>query len=300
MTERRACLILNRKHATRPPVEDAVRALRSSGFDVSVRIPWDQAAVPSVLDEAVRAGATRIIAGGGDGTINGLVNAMLTAEWPTDPCPELGVLPLGTANDFAKTLELPVMDLTACLRRACEAEARAVDVGKANDRYFINVASGGFGAQVTATTPPQVKKVLGGAAYALTGLATAMGLQPYRGSISVDGGDPVEGEMLLMAVGNARYAGGGFTVAPHASIEDGLLDVAILAHDEDFSVLRLASEFGAFEEGEGRYLYARQMETCTLEFDQTVHFNLDGEPYPVRRVDFSVLPGRLKLAWGSR
>ena len=98
------------------------------------------------------------------------------------------------------------------------------DVGRGNSRCFINVTSGGFGAEITATTPVEMKKRLGGAAYTLMGLIKVFNPQPYRGRLLVPGEEPVEGAMLVMAVGNNRLAGGGFEVAPKAKMDDGLLD----------------------------------------------------------------------------
>jgi YegS/Rv2252/BmrU family lipid kinase len=104
----------------------------------------------------LKAGATRIIAGGGDGTINDVVNALINRKGIARAT--LGILPLGTANDFARGFGLPVDDLGKALEVACTGAPRKIDVGKANDRLFLNVVSGGFGAEVTATTPQDMRK----------------------------------------------------------------------------------------------------------------------------------------------
>ena len=186
------CLVLHRKSANEPAVKEAVRHVRDAGYDLRVRIPWNKKDKPRVVREALAGGATRIIAGGGDGTINAVVNALVRKKEKRVK-PVLGILPLGTANDFAHGLGLPVKDLGQCLEIACSAAPRFIDVGKANSRYFINVTSGGFGAEITATTPVGMKKALSGVAYTIMGLIKAFDLKPYRGRLLVPGEEPVEG-----------------------------------------------------------------------------------------------------------
>ena len=290
------CLVLHRKSATRPEVKAAVQAVRGQGIKLRVRIPWNKKDKPRVVKEALRDGARRVIAGGGDGTINAVVNA-LVGKGKKKPKAELGILPLGTANDFARGLGLPVDDLAECLRIACTADAKKLDVGRANDHSFINVTSGGFGAEITATTPVDLKKALGGAAYTLIGLVKAFQLQPYRGRLLVPGEDPVDGEMLFMAVGNSRLAGGGFEVAPNARMDDGLLDRAMLVHHEDRELVRLTRELKTIDDPENKYVYYRQLPEFTLEWADGVHFNLDGEPTVETSMRFSVLPKHLRVCF---
>ena len=152
----------------------------------------DEAVASSMVKEAIARGAKRVIAGGGDGTINAVVNA-LVGKGKKNPKATMGVLPLGTANDFAHGLGLPCDDLKQCLEIACTAKAKPIDVGRANKRSFINVTSGGFGAEITATTPVGMKKALGGGAYTLMGLIKAFGLEPYKGRLLIPGREPIEG-----------------------------------------------------------------------------------------------------------
>ena len=221
------CLILHRKSDNEPVVKEAVKHVRSKGIDLGVRIPWNKKAKPKVVKEAIADGAKRVIAGGGDGTINAIVNA-LVGKGKKKPKVEMGVLPLGTANDFAHGLGLPCDDLKQCLEIACTAPAQVIDVGRANKRSFVNVNSGGFGAEITATTPIKMKKALGGGAYTLMGLIKAFNLEPYKGRLLIPGQEPIEGSMLFMAVGNSQLAGVGFELAPKAQLDDDLLDLAVI------------------------------------------------------------------------
>jgi len=190
-----------------------------------------------------------------------------------------------------------VDDLKRCLEIACTSPPKKIDVGRANSRCFINVTSGGFGAEITATTPVDMKRKLGGGAYTLMGLIKAFNLEPYGGRLLVPGEEPLEGDWLLMAVGNNRLAGGGFEVAPQARLDDGLLDLAVVRHQKDLQLTRLAAELKTPDAPDNRYLYYRQLREFTIESKQGVHFNLDGEPTQKTRLKFSVLPKHLQVVF---
>ena len=294
MTEK-ICLVLHRKSANEEAVKAAVKTVRKEGVDLQVLVPWNKKDKPRIVRELLKKSTGRVIAGGGDGTINAVVNA-LVGKGRERPTAILGILPLGTANDFARGCGLPSNDLTECLRIACTRAGRPTDVGKMNKRYFINVASAGFGAEITATTPIQLKKALGGGAYTLMGLAKVLQASPYTGRLLVPGEEPVSGEMMFMAVGNNRYAGGGFEVASQSSIDDGLLDLAVLRSGQTFSPATLAAEIKDPTNEENTSIYYRQLPEFTIEADQKLHCNLDGEPVLKRRLRFSVLPRYLDVA----
>ena len=289
-----SCLILHRKSSNEPAVKEAVKHVRRQGVDLRVRIPWNKKDKRRVVKEAIAAGAKRVVAGGGDGTINAVADA-LVGKGKKPPRATMGVLPLGTANDFAHGCGLPVDDLSRCLEIACTGEATPIDVGRMNKRSFINVASGGFGAEITATTPVDLKKALGGGAYTLMGLVKAFSLEPYQGRLLVPGEQPIDGSMLVMAVGNNRLAGGGFEVAPKAKLDDGLLDVAVVTHRTDVPATRLAAELKTPDDPKNQFVYYRQLAEFTIEAARDVHFNLDGEPTQQRRLEFSVLPRHLEV-----
>jgi diacylglycerol kinase family enzyme len=142
-----------------------------------------------------------------------------------------------------------------------------------------------------------MKKKLGGGAYTIMGLIKAFHLQPYTGRLLVPGEKPVEGAMVLMAVGNNRLAGGGFEVAPKGRLDDGLLDLAMILHDPKPQLTRLAAEFKTIDSPDNRVVYYRQLAKFTLECDKEVHFNLDGEPTLTNRIKFSVLPKHLGVVF---
>jgi lipid kinase YegS len=290
------CLICHRKSANEPYVKEAVKAVRKQGIDLRVLVPFNKAEKPRVVAEALDRGATRIIAGGGDGTINAVANALI-GNGESKPDVELGIFPLGTANDFARGLGLPFENLNECLRIACTRESRPIDVGKMNKRFFINVASAGFGAEITATTPVQLKKALGGGAYTLMGLVKALNMTPYTGRLVIPGQDPVSGSMLFMAVGNNHFAGGGFDVAPNAKLDDGLLDLVKVGLEPGEPLVSLKRELDNPMNPDNKHVGYMQLSEFTIEADRKMHCNLDGEPILRRKLRFSVLPRHLTVVY---
>lgn len=289
-------LVLHRKSANEPYVKEAVKTVLKQGLDLRVLVPFNKAEKPRIVAESIERGTERIIAGGGDGTINAVVNA-LVGNGEQKPKVTLGIFPLGTANDFAHGCGLPVEDLAECLRIACTRNGREIDVGVLNGRNFVNVASLGFGAEITATTPIQLKKALGGAAYTLMGMLKAMGATPYPGRVLIPGEEPIEGSMLFAAVGNNHLAGGGFDVAPKAKLDDGLLDLVVIRGDAGIQLGSIGKELEDPMNPDNVFIAYRQLAEFTIESDQKLHCNLDGEPIQKKNLRFSVRPKHLRVAY---
>jgi YegS/Rv2252/BmrU family lipid kinase len=149
-TAMRARLILNGKKADRPDVRAAVTQLRDSGHELEVRVTWERGDAARLVAEAAREGIERVIAGGGDGSVNEVAAELMALD--TADRPAMGILPLGTANDFATACRIPA-DAAAALALALTGNLVAVDLGQANARVFANVAAGGFGAAASRWPP---------------------------------------------------------------------------------------------------------------------------------------------------
>ena len=121
-----------------------------------------------------------VVAGGGDGTLNEVLHGLMELSYAARP--PLGIVPLGTANDFAAGCGIP-SDPAKALALCMKGEPIAIDVGKANEHWFINAASSGFGAEITATTSPELKRLLGAAAYTMMGAILAINLHHYQGRL---------------------------------------------------------------------------------------------------------------------
>ena len=267
--------------------------VRQSGIDVDVYIPWSRKDLRRFVRQGIKDGAQRIVAGGGDGTLNAVVNAMIWGD--ARPKASLGILPLGTANDFARGAGIDAKDLMGALELACTGSPTKIDVGRMNDQYFINVASAGFGAEVTATTPQDMKKLLGGMAYSIMGFVKAFQFEPYEGRLILPDGVVKEGSMLIMAVGNSRFAGGGYEVAPQASVTDGLLDVAVVSGLRPDNLSRMVEELRDPVNPRNEHLLYRQLSTFTIETGKPLHVNLDGEPIKGTHFEFQCCPEALSV-----
>jgi lipid kinase YegS len=291
-----ACLVLHGKVAMREDVRAAVRAVRDEGCRVEVRVTWEGGDAGRFARQAAEAGFGVVVAGGGDGTVNEVVGGLVegTEAAAADSLPSLGILPLGTANDLARACRIP-FDPSAALRLAVSGPAATVDVGRANGRCFLNVATGGFGAQVTVGTPEELKKILGRAAYLLTGLTRFSSIRPARGRMSAPR-FAWEGAFLVLAVGNGRQAGGGYEICPEALLNDGLLDVRLLPQlpsEEAPHVLGVLLRDGL--DAVQRTLVGARVPWLGIEAEEPLQINLDGEPITDTRFRFELLPRRLLM-----
>jgi lipid kinase YegS len=282
-------IILNGKKAGLSEVRSAVELLRQESAEIEVRVTWEKGDAERFVSKAGRDGVRRIVAAGGDGTINEVVNGLAGLE--KEKRPELAIMPLGTANDFASACNIPPVPLDA-LRLALQGKALAVDIVQANDRYFINVASGGFGSQITAETPPQLKNFLGGGAYALTAVLRSLNFTPSHGRLRARDTD-MEGAAVLGVVCNGRQAGGGQLLAPDACIDDGLLDIVVILAFPFADIAQVLQEIKSRDSGK----YVKRIRSSWAEsWPQEIRsVNLDGEPYEANHIRFEVVPGAIQL-----
>lgn len=283
-------IILNGKKAGYETVRSAISTLRKEQDDIAVRVTYEYGDVERFVHEAVRDGVKRLVVGGGDGSVNEIVDAM--AKLPRDERPELAILPLGTANDFATACQIPIDSLEA-LRLAVSGSAVSVDIAKANDRHFMNMATVGFGAQVTAETPVELKNFLGGGAYTLTGVLQAIKFVPYKGKIKTPDFES-EQTGVVAAVCNGRQAGGGQVLAPKAFINDALLDVVIISEVPLIDIPILLDEIKE-PSLHGRYVKYFQTPWIEGESENIIPVNLDGEPYQNKKIRFEVVPNAIDL-----
>lgn len=284
-------LILNGKVAQHRGLRGAVDRLRQQGVEVLVHVTWEAGDAQRHTELAARDERAIVVAGGGDGTVHEVVNGMLSAPRRVP----VAVLPLGTANDFAHAAGLPVDDLDAALALAARGTPSAIDVGVANGRYFVNMASGGIGARATTTTPPALKELLGGSAYALTALVESIGAEGPPVHIHTPG-ESFSTPVVVLAVGNARRCGGGHVLAPRALINDGHLDLLVVPDTDHERIVHLIADLAELRHGE-RAPHFRHFRLAgfSMECEVPIQVNLDGERCEATRFDFSVLPGAVDV-----
>lgn len=282
-------IILNGKKAALDSVRNAIYQVREDG-PVEVRTTWEKGDVQRLVHEASAEGCQRLVAGGGDGTVKEVADALMQLK--QEDRPELAILPLGTANDFATACGIPDNPLSA-INLAQTGKASSVDCIQANDQYFINVASGGFGAHVTANTPVELKNFLGGGAYTISGLIQAVKFVPYQGELRTPEGT-LKSKAIIGAACNGRQAGGGQQLAPNALIDDGLMDLVALL---DFPKEKLLQVIKEVQDPDinGDYVKRYRVSWAEWESDVVMPTNLDGEPFSTNLMRFDVVPGAVNL-----
>jgi lipid kinase YegS len=231
-----------------------------------------------------------LIAAGGDGTLNEIVHGLM--DLSETERPTLGIVPLGTANDFANGCGIP-RDPKKALSLCMKGEAVPIDVGKANDHWFINAASSGFGAEITATTSPELKRLLGPAAYTVMGAILAINFHHYQGRLVLPGHE-ITGSGPVAIVGNGRQTGGGMQVAPRACIDDGLLDVLVVRQISPTAVLAAARELQQLP-SDGEYISYWQTPWLEVHPEEAIPVNLDGEPLRFSTVRYEVVPKAIQV-----
>lgn len=282
MQHSKALLILHGKQAGNDEVRLAVGQLRERGWPLDVRLTWEAGDAQRLVEEALAAGYVHLVAGGGDGTLRDVAEAMGQAATQAS----LALLPLGTANDFAKAAGVPLTPQAAL--DLLEQPAQAIDLGRVGDQLFLNMATGGFGSQVTANTSEDLKKVLGAAAYLFTGLSRFSELQ--AAAVELQGPDfHWQGELLALGIGNGRQAGGGHVLCPEAKADDGLLDIGILPAPQE-----MAGALRDLLAGDGLFVRAR-LPWVEIKSAQGLDINLDGEPLQADSLRFEAVPRALRV-----
>lgn len=281
-------LILNGKAAGNDALQTAVARQRAIGHTIEVRVTSEKGDARRFVAETGE--VDLLIAAGGDGTLNEVVHGLMDLSEAARPV--LGVVPLGTANDFATGCGVPY-DPEQALALCMEGTAALVDVGKANEHWFLNAASIGFGAEITATTPPELKHLLGPAAYAVMGAILAMNVHHYRGRLTLPDRE-ITGSGPVAIVGNGRQTGGGVQVAPRARIDDGLLDVLIVRDIPATALLTAARELQELSP-DGEYISYWQTPWAEVQTEEAIPVNLDGEPVRFSSVRYEAVPSAIRL-----
>ena len=285
---RKVQLILNGKAAGNDALKTAVARQRAIGHTIEIRVTSEKGDARRLVAETGE--VDLLIAAGGDGTLNEVIHGLM--ELPEVARPVLGVVPLGTANDFATGCGIP-HDPEQALALCIDGTEVAIDVGKANEHWFLNAASIGFGAEITATTPPELKNLLGPVAYAVMGAILATNLHHYKGRLILPDRE-ITGRGPVAIVGNGRQAGGGVQVTPRACIDDGLLDVLVVREIPALALLTAARELQELSP-DGEYISYWQTPWAEVHTAEAIPVNLDGEPMQFSSVRYEAVPRAIRL-----
>lgn len=231
--------------------------------------------------------ATRVVLGGGDGTLSFMLQAIL------DTGSILGVLPLGTANDFARSLGIP-LDLVQATDIVVRGQVREVDVGVVNDNMFLNAVGIGVGPEVTREMDSESKRQLGVFAYPVAVLSVLKDAAPFRVRLDVDG-LARELDCLQVTIGNGIHYGGGMTIAEDARLDSGRLAVLCILEQPKWQLAGQAFSLrnGTAEEGEAMEVFSGQ--NVRVETDVQLEATADGELITQTPLVCHTLPRALRV-----
>jgi diacylglycerol kinase (ATP) len=251
----------------------------------------DPARLPEVVQEVLGDGYEFLILGGGDGTVSSVVDFL------ADRGTLLGLLPLGTANDFARTLDIPE-DIEEACKLIANGKVVDIDLGLAGDNFYVNVASVGLSVEATRALSPWLKKSTGPLAYPVAAIRAFLKHEPFSARLTFPEGDhePVEYDRLLqVAVGNGRFYGGGMIVALESGIDDKTLDIyAIdLGRRRDLIGAVRYLKSGDFIKTDGVHNF--RTPRVRLETDPDLPVNIDGEVVTRTPQNFSVAQNALNV-----
>ena len=282
---RRVLLLLNRRASRAKDAAPQIQAWFAEQALLTVIDVNDEDAERSL--ERLGADADLIVIGGGDGTISKALPFLLERKKP------FAVLPLGTANDFARTIGLPADPLEAT-EVALNGASRAIDVGTVNGHPYLNVASVGAAAKVAEAQSKEKKARWRVLAYALALFEVWRNLRPLFVEIGIDGEAAWSGSVYQIGIGNGRYHGGGLLIAPDAAIDDGMLDL-YLVQPGRFSQLLASLLHLKFSFARPKVLKRRRGNRVTLSTMRPHPVNADGELVTETPAKFTVLPAALTV-----
>jgi diacylglycerol kinase (ATP) len=285
MTARRALLLVNRharQGAEKAPA--AVARLRELGL----ALVEEDAAGAAPLPELVgRHGPDLVIVGGGDGTLSHALDGLVATGLP------LGVLPLGTANNLARTLGIPADPLEACEVIAAGHRHR-IDLGRVNERHFFTTASFGLSVAITEQLSGEAKRRWGVLAYAGTAARVFARARPFHAEISWPGGH-LRSRTVQVVVGNGRYYGSALPVADDARIDDQRLDLYTVEISHWWQLLGLLPALKRGTHGEKDTVQAIRAKEFTVRTRVPHPIDVDGELGPSTPAHFRVVPRALEV-----
>jgi diacylglycerol kinase (ATP) len=250
---------------------EVLMKLEQAGYEASCHATTGAGDATYAARVAVERRYDLVIAAGGDGTISEVVNGFAEQEYR----PRLGIIPTGTTNDFARALHIP-RDIELATDIIVKGESIPVDVGRMNDKYFINIAGGGRITELTYDVPIKLKTMLGQLAYYLKGVEMLPSIRATEVTIEYDG-KLYEGDTMLFLIGLTNSVGGFEKLAPNASINDGMFTLLILKKTNLADFIRIATLALRGEHlNDSKVIYTKANRIRVKSKDR-VQINLDGE-----------------------
>ena len=268
----------------RTDIDPALEVLRTGGLDL-VTPADDHDFTETIL--GVAHDVDLVIVGGGDGTLNHAAEALVKVDRP------IGILPLGTANDLARTLELPA-DLPACAEVIIRGKTRRIDLGEVNGKLFFNMASLGISTEVTRNLNQDLKARLGVFGYAIGLCRAAARRRVIKGLLHFDG-KRQNLRAIQISIGNGRYYGGGMTISADADIDDDMLDLVVVPPQPLFPWVHRLLLFRWGRHDLNQTIRHHRVKDIDLDTGVEWSINTDGEVTTSTPARFSILPKALDI-----
>lgn len=293
------CLILNPKSGlvhrflNCNPAGEILDFFNEQGISLDIKTTTKRGEGTPLAAEAVSQGYNHIIAGGGDGTINEVLNGIIDTE------AVMGVLPLGTENVFCKSMGVP-LDIKEACRHFLHAREKQIDVGIANKQHFLMMAGIGLDAHIISDMDPELKKALGGVGFILKGVdfLSHRIQETYRPTVKLrlnDKNEVIESKFWIILVGNQSHYSGTIKLLKKAKIDDGLLDILVFPFIDNETVLQqLVSAMTETHLELGQVMYY-QSKDFTVETDHPIFTQADGELTGKTPIHFTVKHKALRI-----
>lgn len=266
---RRALLLVNRQSRQgQKRLSEVMSCLVEQGFELIAA----SAENPQHFSDVIRRYQHQVdlvIVGGGDGTLNAAVDTLVETNLP------LGILPLGTANDLARTLKIP-NSLPEATKVIANGKVQRIDLGEVNGKCFFNVASLGMSVKITQRLTKEVKRRWGIFAYAFTAVKVIWESRPFSAEIRLPD-QSIKVKTVQIAIGNGRYYGGGMAVAPDAMIDDQRLDLYSLEIRHWWEIIPLLPRMRQGRHINARHVRALQAQEIKIYTRKPHPINTDGE-----------------------
>ncbi|SET39078.1 diacylglycerol kinase [Oceanobacillus limi] len=259
------------REAFKRELPTVLERLEIAGYETSAHATTGEGDAIEAARTAVERKYDIVIAAGGDGTINEVINGLAEQDYR----PKLGIIPVGTTNDFARALRIP-KGIQKAVDVILEDHASPLDIGKVNDHYFINIAGGGKLTELTYDVPSKLKTMIGQLAYYMKGIEMLPSLKPARAKIEYDG-NIIDEDIMLFLVSNSNSVGGFEKLVPDAKMDDGYFDLVVLRKTnlaEFIRIVTLASRGAHLDDDSVIYVKAKEI---TVTPDDKMQLNIDGE-----------------------
>jgi diacylglycerol kinase (ATP) len=273
-------------------VQPVLSALGADGGPVEHAFTQKAGDEARLASEAAARGYGKIVAVGGDGTWSNVGNALIRSGSGA----ALGLIAGGTGCDLAKSLGIPAKDLAACARIVREGRVRRIDAGRVEDKYFLNILGFGFDIAVIEDSW-SVRWLQGDLVYLYCALRQLRRFPGFPVEIEVDGAPPTRQELLMLVIANARVFGGGFQIAPEASLDDGRLDAMAFANMGFFRRLGVLSALMKGRHTASSEVTALRAARYRLRFERPPAYETDGEWNQARAAQLTIeaAPGALPV-----